>query len=94
MTAALNAANERANELFRKEKIGYLDIARVIEGAMESHKKDLKLQPSLEDIIEVSVRERHRGEEEERDVLFAELLLCTCIHINRLISGPGFVLMN
>lgn len=30
MTAALNAANERANEIFRQEKIGYLDIAPVV----------------------------------------------------------------
>ena len=26
MTACLNAANERANELFRGEKLGYLGI--------------------------------------------------------------------
>jgi 1-deoxy-D-xylulose 5-phosphate reductoisomerase len=31
MTAALNAANERANEIFRQEKISYLDIHRVVE---------------------------------------------------------------
>ena len=28
MTAALNAANERANELFRGEKLGYLGIPK------------------------------------------------------------------
>jgi len=33
MTAALNAANERANEIFRQEKIGYLDIGE--EGGRE-----------------------------------------------------------
>lgn len=36
MTAALNAANERANEIFRQEKIGYLDIAPVVrQGVVE-----------------------------------------------------------
>ena len=34
MTAALNAANERANEIFRQEKIGYLDIGEE-EGGRE-----------------------------------------------------------
>lgn len=63
MTAALNAANERANELFRQEKIGYLDIARVVEGCMESHKKDFKLTPSLEDIIAVDAWARVRVDE-------------------------------
>jgi len=31
MTACLNAANERANELFRGEKMGYLGIPKSIE---------------------------------------------------------------
>jgi len=31
MTACLNAANERANELFRGEKLGYLGIPKSIE---------------------------------------------------------------
>lgn len=31
MTACLNAANERANELFRAEKLGYLGIPKSIE---------------------------------------------------------------
>jgi len=53
MTAALNAANERANELFRAEKLGYLGIPRAIEMVMEMHKKDLMANPSLEDIVNV-----------------------------------------
>jgi 1-deoxy-D-xylulose-5-phosphate reductoisomerase len=53
MTAALNAANERANELFRAEKLGYLGIPRAIEMVMEMHKKDLMANPSLEDIFNV-----------------------------------------
>jgi 1-deoxy-D-xylulose-5-phosphate reductoisomerase len=63
MTAALNAANERANELFRKEKIHYLDIAKVVEGTMESHKKDWKATPSLDDIVQVDSWARKRVDE-------------------------------
>jgi 1-deoxy-D-xylulose-5-phosphate reductoisomerase len=63
MTAALNAANERANELFRKERIGYLDIAKVVEGTMESHKKDFMATPSLEDIVQVDAWARKRVDE-------------------------------
>jgi 1-deoxy-D-xylulose-5-phosphate reductoisomerase len=53
MTAALNAANERANELFRGEKLGYLGIPKAVEMVMESHKKDFMANPSLEDIVQV-----------------------------------------
>jgi len=42
MTACLNAANERANELFRGEKLGYLGIPKSIEMVMELHKADFK----------------------------------------------------
>ena len=52
-TACLNAANERANELFRAEKLGYLGIPKVIEMVMEKHKGDFKQNPSLDDIIAV-----------------------------------------
>ena len=55
MTAALNAANERANELFRAEKLGYLGIPKSIEMVMEMHKKDLNMDPSLEDIVNVDL---------------------------------------
>ena len=55
MTAALNAANERANELFRTEKLGYLGIPKSIEMVMEMHKKDLNMDPSLEDIVNVDL---------------------------------------
>lgn len=53
MTAALNAANERANELFREEKLGYLGIPKAIETVMELHKSDWKANPSLDDIVKV-----------------------------------------
>ena len=55
MTACLNAANERANELFRAEKLGYLGIPKSIEMVMEMHKKDLMASPSLEDIVAVDL---------------------------------------
>lgn len=55
MTAALNAANERANELFRAEKLGYLGIPKAVELVMEAHKADYSSTPSLEDIVNVDV---------------------------------------
>jgi len=53
MTAVLNAANEAANEMFREDVgLGFLDIPRLIEGAMESHKGDLKTEGIvLDDIL-------------------------------------------
>ena len=33
--AAVNAANEKANELFRNGKIGFLDIPKAVEAAFE-----------------------------------------------------------
>mmetsp|Transcript_58233 Transcript_58233/g.142861 ORF Transcript_58233/g.142861 Transcript_58233/m.142861 type:complete len:479 (-) Transcript_58233:196-1632(-) len=53
MTAALNAANEQANEMFREGKIGFMDIFKVIEQTMEAHKEDLMMAPSLDDIVQV-----------------------------------------
>lgn len=53
MTAVLNAANEMANEKFRKDVgLGFLDIPKLIESAMEAHKEDLKTTDvTLEDIL-------------------------------------------
>jgi len=53
MTAVLNAANEAANEMFRADVgLGFLDIPRLIEGAMEEHKADLKVTGvTLDDIL-------------------------------------------
>mmetsp|Transcript_23566 Transcript_23566/g.52343 ORF Transcript_23566/g.52343 Transcript_23566/m.52343 type:complete len:462 (+) Transcript_23566:84-1469(+) len=53
MTACLNAANERANELFRGEKLGYLGIPKAIEMVLAKHENDWKADPSLEDIVAV-----------------------------------------
>ena len=54
MTAVLNAANEAANEMFRADVgLGFLDIPRLIESAMEAHKDDLKTKDVvLEDILQ------------------------------------------
>eukprot|EP00551_Chaetoceros_affinis_P003645 CAMPEP_0203640880 /NCGR_PEP_ID=MMETSP0088-20131115/6270_1 /ASSEMBLY_ACC=CAM_ASM_001087 /TAXON_ID=426623 /ORGANISM="Chaetoceros affinis, Strain CCMP159" /LENGTH=479 /DNA_ID=CAMNT_0050496195 /DNA_START=12 /DNA_END=1451 /DNA_ORIENTATION=+ len=53
MTAVLNAANEAANEMFREDiGLGFLDIPKLIEGAMEDHKEDLKIDDVvLDDIL-------------------------------------------
>jgi 1-deoxy-D-xylulose-5-phosphate reductoisomerase len=54
MTAVLNAANEAANEMFREDiGLGFLDIPKFIESAMEAHKDDLKLTGiTLDDILQ------------------------------------------
>ena len=53
MTAVLNAANEAANEIFREDiGLGFLDIPKLIESAMEAHKDDHKVKDvTLEDIL-------------------------------------------
>lgn len=53
MTAVLNAANEAANEKFRDDVgLGFLDIPKLIEGAMEAHKADMKTADvTLDDIL-------------------------------------------
>lgn len=53
MTAVLNAANEQAVSLFLDEKVGYLDIAGLIEQVCDRHRDDLVSQPNLEDILTV-----------------------------------------
>ena len=53
MTAVLNAANEVANEMFRKDVgLGFLDIPKLVESAMEAHKEELKTKDvTLDDIL-------------------------------------------
>lgn len=60
MPTVLNAANEVAVDAFLKDKIGFLNIADHVERVMSGYKN--KLNPTLEDIIEVdkSVRMEHR----------------------------------
>lgn len=63
MTAAMNGANERANEIFRNGVIPYLDIPRVIEATMEAHKSDLNMTPQLQDIVDIDVWARAKVDE-------------------------------
>ncbi|KAG2678912.1 hypothetical protein I3760_11G025900 [Carya illinoinensis] len=51
MTGVLSAANEKAVEMFIDEKIGYLDIFKVVERTCEKHREELVVSPSLEEII-------------------------------------------
>ena len=53
MPAVLNAANEEAVAQFLEEKIHFLDIPKMIEGACEQHKPDLAANPCLEDVLAV-----------------------------------------
>lgn len=50
MPCVLNAANEVANLAFRKDKIGFADVPRIIETVM--NEADFKLEPTLEDLFE------------------------------------------
>lgn len=60
MPTVLNAANEVAVAAFLGDKIGFLEIAEHVEKVMGEYKN--KLNPTLEDIIEVdkSVRLEHK----------------------------------
>ena len=52
-TAAVNSANEMANELFREGKIGFLDIARLVSGALDNCRRVDTY--SLEDVLETDI---------------------------------------
>jgi len=49
MPAVLNGANEIAVQLFLKDKIGFMDIPRIIRETMDSH--ETVISPDLEDFI-------------------------------------------
>ncbi|MGD1849501.1 MAG: 1-deoxy-D-xylulose-5-phosphate reductoisomerase [Cyanophyceae cyanobacterium] len=51
MPAVLNAANEQAVALFLEEKIGFLDIPKVIETVCDRHRNSNTNNPSLDDIL-------------------------------------------
>jgi 1-deoxy-D-xylulose-5-phosphate reductoisomerase len=51
MPAVLNAANEQAVALFLSEKIQFLDIPRLIEGACDRYQVHNTSSPTLDDII-------------------------------------------
>jgi len=52
MPAVLNAANEQAVALFLDEKIGFLEIPKVIEQVCDRHQSQNTSHPSLDDILE------------------------------------------
>ncbi|MGC9527949.1 MAG: 1-deoxy-D-xylulose-5-phosphate reductoisomerase [Limnospira sp.] len=52
MPAVLNAANEQAVALFLDEKIGFLEIPKMIEKVCDRHRTDNCQNPTLEDILE------------------------------------------
>lgn len=54
MPTVFNAANELAVAKFLKRKIGFLDIYRIIEGAMEHH--EVIDNPDLEQILETEAK--------------------------------------
>jgi 1-deoxy-D-xylulose-5-phosphate reductoisomerase len=51
MPAVLNAANEQAVALFLEEKIGFLDIPRLIEEACDRYTNQNRSNPTLEEIL-------------------------------------------
>ena len=51
MPAVLNAANEQTVALFLKEKIGFLDIPRLIEAVCDRFSNQNTSKPSLDDIL-------------------------------------------
>ncbi|EOD07466.1 1-deoxy-D-xylulose 5-phosphate reductoisomerase [Emiliania huxleyi CCMP1516] len=87
MTCALNAANEKANELFREgDATGpprrapppltrALPPPQVIEQTMAAHERDFKLDPSLEDIIATDEWARQQVVEEAARLAKAPVLL-------------------
>ncbi len=59
MPAVLNAGNEVAVELFLKEKIGFMDIPRILEKVMGEH--NVIAEPTLEDLLETDDWARGRA---------------------------------
>ena len=51
MPAVLNAANEQAVALFLDQKIGFLDIPRLIEKVCDRYQSQNSAHPSLDDIL-------------------------------------------
>jgi 1-deoxy-D-xylulose-5-phosphate reductoisomerase len=62
LPAVMNAANEIAVGAFLNRKIGFLEIADIIESVMAKH--SVNIQPCLHDIIELDAWARTAAEEE------------------------------
>jgi len=55
MPAVLNAANEEVVALFLKEKIGFLDIPKLIESVCDRFSSQNSSKPSLDDILAADI---------------------------------------
>eukprot|EP00891_Asterochloris_glomerata_P005010 jgi/Astpho2/5010/Aster-05944 len=51
MTGVLSAANEQAVEMFLDEKVGYMDIVKLVEQCCDAHRRELVMAPSLDEIV-------------------------------------------
>lgn len=51
MTCVFNAANEAAVELFREDKIHFLDIPKINSAMLDMHREDFLQSPTLDDIV-------------------------------------------
>jgi 1-deoxy-D-xylulose-5-phosphate reductoisomerase len=58
MPAVLNAANEQAVALFLEERIPFLRIPALIESVCERHGRDLRADPSLDDVLAIDAWSR------------------------------------
>lgn len=76
MTCVLNAANERANELFRQGKFDFFGIPKVIEQAMAAHEADGWLaEPQLEDLLRIDEWARAQVDVEAEKVAAGGVLI-------------------
>ena len=56
LTCVLNSANEEAVRLFMSQRIGFCDIARLVEEAMENH--DVLEASTLDQVLAADCRAR------------------------------------
>ena len=75
MTCVLNAANEKANELFRGGEFDFFGIPKVIEQTMEAHKADFTAEPTLDDILNIDAWAREQVAREAERLRKAPILL-------------------
>ena len=61
MPCILNAANEVVNEAFRADRIGFLDMPRIIEETMQ--KVTFDAAPSLDTYLQTDAEARHKASE-------------------------------
>ena len=61
MPCILNAANEVVNEAFRADRIGFLDMPRIIEETMQ--KVTFDAAPSLDTYLQTDAEARQKANE-------------------------------